>query len=119
MNEYLLSVDNYNKPKKVSGKKAEYYAILKLLLTNKGTNPLFPDMGVGLVQRYRYMSEDDLSILEEETKDQITRYLPELLINEVNFQIIDGELNITVSSSETKTNYTYTASQIGLDNEDY
>lgn len=115
MNEYLLSKDNYNKPKKITGKKAEYYAIIKLLLTNKGTNPLFPEMGIGLVQRYRYMTEDDIPTLEEETKDQITRYLPELLIDNVSYEIDDSNLRINISSSETETNYIYTSDQFGLD----
>lgn len=115
MNEYLLSVDNYNKPTKVTGKKAEYYVILKLLLTKKGSNPLFPDMGVDLPRRYRYIQEDKLPVLEQDIYDQISTYLPELLINTVQLTLENKELKLKVSSSENKTNYIFEQDQFGLD----
>lgn len=116
MNEYLLAVDNYNKPSKITGKKAEYYVILKLLLMNKGENPLFPDMGVGLVQKYRYCTEDDIPDLEQDINDQMTTYLPLLLIDRVTVSLEDGNLVLSISSSETETNYNYSSEDhFGLD----
>ena len=115
MNEYLLAVDNYNKPAKYTGKRAEYYAILKLILMNKGENQLFPDMGVGIRKKYRYMSEDDLPDLEQDIHDQMSKYLPNLLIDTINIQIVDGKTYIEVSSTENETNYNYISDQFGLD----
>lgn len=114
MNEYLLAVDNYKKPAKYSNEKAEYYVILKLILMNKGENQLFPDMGVGLIKKYRYMTEDNIPELENDIESQISKYLPELMIDTVTVQIINENLTISVSSSQNNTNYNYTGDQFGL-----
>ena len=116
MNEYLLAVDNYNKPSKITGKKAEYYLIMKLLIMVKGENPLFPAAGLGLIQNYRYCTEDDIPQLEEDINDQMTTYLPTLLIDNVSVSLEDGNLIISISSSENETTYNYSSQdQFGLD----
>lgn len=74
--EFLLSTNEYNEPKVFSGKDAIAYKLLLLLNMSPGSNPLHPEMGVDLVHRYRYCSEDDLDDLKEEILTQVRVYLP-------------------------------------------
>ena len=46
--EYFLSIDNLSKPKVVTGQEAIAYLLIRLLLLNPGSDPLHPEMGVGL-----------------------------------------------------------------------
>lgn len=115
MTEYLFAVDNYSKPKKCTGVQAEYYALLKLILMNPGENPLFPAMGVGLVKKYRYAREDDLVDIETDIYDQISQYLPSLLIDQVSADFNNGVLRISISSTERETSYTFSQDQLGLE----
>lgn len=84
--EYLLSVNEYNKPAELTGKEAIALLITRLILLNPGSDPLHPDMGVGL-EKYRFaLTRQDL---EKRIQEQIQTYIP-------NFQ------NATVLLIETK-----------------
>ena len=74
--EYLLTTNEFSKPKDVSGSKAVSILLLRLLIMYPGVNPLHPKMGVGLY-KYRYITEDDISILRNEIENQINTYMPE------------------------------------------
>lgn len=50
--------------------------LVKLITLEKGKNQLYPDMGVGLISRFRYMYEEDLPELENEIARQRDIYLP-------------------------------------------
>lgn len=76
MKEYLLTTNNYLEPEVLEGADAYAIIIMRLLLLEPGTNPLHPEMGVGLGPKYRFMSEDDLPDLESRIEDQIATYLP-------------------------------------------
>ena len=51
--DYLMSVDMFNNPATVSGDRAQALKIVRLILMNPGSDPLHPEMGVGLKQ-FRY-----------------------------------------------------------------
>lgn len=72
--EYLLSVDNFNKPEVVSGQRAIGILLLRLILLEPGSDPLHPNMGVG-IKNYRY-AVDKLEELRKRVQDQINTYLP-------------------------------------------
>ena len=55
LKEYSMSVNDFNQPADAKGKKAIGVLLVRLLLMEKGTDPMRPDMGVGIVSRYRYM----------------------------------------------------------------
>ena len=44
-------------------------------------------MGVGLVQNWRYMSEDDIPKLKERIEDQINTYLPHLTNTQIDLKL--------------------------------
>lgn len=73
--EYLLGTDDFKQPKVVYGKKAVGILVCRLLLLEPGTNPMRPEMGIGLVSKYRYMFPDRLSELKTDIADQLNRFL--------------------------------------------
>ena len=74
--EYYLGVDEFNHPKVYTDEDATYSLLKKLILLEPGTYPTRPEMGVGLVSKYRYGEADILSTLRDDIKEQIEKYLP-------------------------------------------
>ena len=58
MNAHLLSVSTFNMPLVLKEEYAMYQHLVQLILLEKGTYPSHPDMGVGLISRYRLRSSD-------------------------------------------------------------
>lgn len=116
MNEYLISVDNYKKPKVVSGNKGNYYFILRLMIMEAGTNPLFPLMGLGLRRRCRFITEDEIPDIQIELNKQIETYLPDLMITNISMEMDNGTLRITISSDEEQYNYSSDDFDLDLNN---
>ena len=73
--EYLIGTDDFKQPKVVYGKKAIGILMCRLLLLEPGTSPMRPEMGVGLVSKYRYMFPDNLVELKRDIADQLNKYL--------------------------------------------
>lgn len=73
--EYLFSVNEFNEPKKVEDKSAIALLLVRLIMMDPGSDPLHPDMGVG-IRNYRY-SADNLEELRTRVQTQIETYLPE------------------------------------------
>ena len=71
--EYLMSVDVYNRPIAVDGKEGIALNILRLILLEPGSDPLHPEMGVGL-KKYRYALT--MGDLEKRIQEQMETYLP-------------------------------------------
>ncbi len=76
MKEYLLSTNEFLEPKVAEGSDAYGILLTRLLLLQPGTNPLHPNMGVGLGPKYRFISEDDMPMLQTLVQDQVNTYLP-------------------------------------------
>lgn len=51
--------------------------LTRLILLNPGTIQTHPEMGVGLVQRYRYSTEGSEIQLQSDIRLQIDKYLPQ------------------------------------------
>ena len=84
LNDYLLDVDELNRPIMVNmigikpGKmNAAVTMIARLLYMRKGTYADHPDLGIDVRGRYRFAFEDEVQVLARELKDQIEQYLPE------------------------------------------
>lgn len=73
--EYLFSTNQYNEPVSVDGKSAIALLLIRLILLDPGSDPLHPDMGVGL-KKYRY-SLDQLKELKQKIEEQIDMFLPD------------------------------------------
>lgn len=93
--DYLLELDDIGKPKVVDmtdirkGKlNSAATMIIRLLLLKKGTYPDFPNLGIDIRGRYRFMFSEELSTLESELTNQVETYLPELLPITVSAEMI-------------------------------
>ena len=100
MADYLLGVNKFGTPKKITDNEVIYTLLVRIILLEPGTFQDHPDMGVGIVSRYRYSFTSDLHKLQKDISEQISKYLPELVMNEINLS--EGEklvyINITVNN---------------------
>lgn len=98
--EYLLSTDAFKTPKVLKNQEAIAMLLLRLILLDPGSDPLHPDMGVGIRQyRYAMGKEEEL---RERIKSQITQYLPCYPASNVEFEITDDKLiNIKITINDT------------------
>ena len=86
--EYFLGTNEFNRPSVWTDVDATYVLLIRLILLEPGTYPNHPRMGVGLVSRYRYAKESDLSQLGIDIEEQIATYLP-------NFSSVSAQLTLT------------------------
>lgn len=114
--EYLPSVDSFNRPLVVNEESAVGLRLLELLMMEPGSNPLHPDMGVG-IRNYRY-GINTLSDMENRIREQIKTYLPTSQVdNVVLLRTPDKVLNIEIRIGEDVYNFNSgdTANPITLD----
>lgn len=83
MKEQLLSIDKFSNPTTIEGTDATATLFIRLILLRKGTIQSHPNMGVDLISKWRYCDEDQLPDLEKEIHDQISTYIPQLLVHQV------------------------------------
>lgn len=76
--DYSLSVNNFNEPKVYEKASALMMLLTRLILLEPGLFQSHPDMGVGLISRYRYKVDDGslASELQARIQSQIDTYLP-------------------------------------------
>lgn len=75
--EACLTTDEFNKPRILEGRDAISTLLVHLILLEPGTYPSRPEMGVGIVSRYRYSDTADIAQLALDIEDQISTFLPE------------------------------------------
>ena len=108
MKEYLLSTNAYLEPEVSKDQLACSILLVRLLLLEPGTNPLHPERGVGLGPKYRFITENELSQLQERIENQIYQYLPEFgkyVDVTLSFRSDSKYLQISIKSKDT--NYIY------------
>lgn len=100
MEVHTLSLNDFNRPKVLTGNDAGYVAIIHLIYLEKGKFQSHPDMGVGIRSRYRFNSEENiLDELQQDIRKQIEQYLPELGGTGVVCEEIDqGLVVITINT---------------------
>ena len=100
MEVHTLSLNDFNRPKVLTGNDAAYVAIIHLIYLEKGKFQSHPDMGVGIRSRYRFNSEENiLDELQQDIRKQIEQYLPELGGTGVVCEEIDqGLIVITINT---------------------
>lgn len=99
MKEYLLAINDFNLPKSLDGIETDIILIIRLLLLDPGTYQSHPNMGVGLVSKWRYSDAERLSDLEEEIQKQITAYLPYLAAISVSVKYQKKYIVIDIDTS--------------------
>ena len=108
--ENLLTTDEFNNPKVLTGKDAISQLLIHLILLEPGTYASRPTMGVGLISRYRYNSEESLEQLKQDIQDQVTTYLPEF--GAVNVELeMDAEKRLVINIEISGTIYQYETSK--------
>lgn len=97
--EYLLTTNKYKEPSVVEGKQAIGMLLLRLIIMNPGTDPLHPDMGVGIIN-YRY-TMDIMSELKKKITKQIQTYLPQFSDSIVSLVWApDHTLNVEITTND-------------------
>lgn len=101
LNEYTLSVNNFLEPDVKSGPEAVCKLLVQLLLLEPNTFDTHPDMGVGIVSRYRYSFTGHADELQRDFQNQITKYLPVLTGVVINVKEIQRMYYITATFNKT------------------
>ena len=102
MNEYLMSVDEFYSPKVVKDKDAIYTLLIRLLQLEPGSIQTHPNMGVGLVSKYRFADADTVAEdLKTNIQEQILTYLPELKGVEVRAYTSNKVLFVEIEVNST------------------
>lgn len=94
--EYLFSINEFKEPSKVVNRDAIALLLVRLIMMKPGTNPLHPDMGVGITN-YRY-GLNNVSDLKRRVEDQIETYLPDFQNATVEIKVTEDKMcNIEIS----------------------
>ena len=106
--EYTLTITPLNRPEVLKQQEAIAMLLLRLILLNPGSDPLHPDMGVGIIN-YRY-AFGKLDELRQRVQDQIKNYLPCFPASEVKIDITSDKLcNILITVNDVV--YTYDSAE--------
>lgn len=106
--EYLMSIDKKKTPKRVTGEEADKLMIVRLILMEPGLYETHPEMGVGLVSKYRYKDLDSIKAnLPNAIKEQMRDYLPHIIDPQINIDYaFKGNMNcilISILSEQVQT----------------
>jgi hypothetical protein len=106
--EYTLSITPLNRPEVLKNQEAIAMLLLRLILLNPGSDPLHPDMGVGIIN-YRY-AMGRLDELRQRVEDQIHTFLQCFPAGNVEINITPTKLcNILITIDDVL--YTYDSAE--------
>ena len=117
MKEYILEFDLFKKPLIKDGARADALKVIRLILLNPGSDPLHPDMGVGL-KNYRFGDKSVINELKKRTMDQISKYLPDLAATDVDFIMTTDKvlaIDVMTPSEIFEFNYELSPSMVELE----
>lgn len=105
--EYLLTVDEFSNPQVVEGKSAIALLLSRLIILEPGSDPLHPEMGVG-IKRFRFNSDKNvLNKIRDAISKQVDTYLPTFQGSEIQITLTDDKiLNINITVGDTTYVYT-------------
>ena len=92
LKEYSLSINSFNNPDELKRADAACLLIMRLILLTPGRIQTHPEMGVGLITKYRFMYDTELQKLKKLITDQINLYLPELNLTSVELTLNPKDL---------------------------
>lgn len=104
--EGLVSTNKYNIPRVLQGKEEIVILLIRLIILEPGSNPLHPEMGVGLKSRWSNCAIEDLPDLSAEIKSQIIVYLPSYQQASVIVTSEDSIIRISVNIDDTLYQFT-------------
>lgn len=97
--EYTLSVDSFNDPKVYKSPKSIQLLLTRLILLEPGTFQTHPEIGVGLISKFRY-SIDDGNLVQNlcsRIRTQIDTYIPIFAGAQVNAQVSSKSIYGTIT----------------------
>lgn len=101
MKEHVLSLNDFGMPKVFDDADTQYILIIRLLLLEPGKFQSHPEMGVGIRTRYRFNNDDNfLSSLSDDIKNQISKYLPSLMMVDIRLTVKNNVLGIIIDTSK-------------------
>lgn len=109
MTEHLMSVNNKQLPTTLKGLDGDKVMIMRLILMEPGLIQTHPEMGVGLVSKYRYKDIESIkNDLPNNIKRQMSMYLPYIhdIDVQVGFHVLnsgESHILITIISNEIHT----------------
>ena len=89
---------------------------MHLLLLEPGTIQSHPDMGVGIVSKYRYMHEDSLPDLLADFRKQINTYIPGFEGISINGEIHNKVVYLTAIINQTIYGFTFDTETTKMNN---
>ena len=104
--DHVLSVDDFSNPKTLTGPDAINQLILKLLIMEPGSSQLHPEMGIGVISKYRY-SDIDTAVdeMRNEIEKQMALYLPTLQGVTVDISVVNREYQFEIKANDTLYQY--------------
>ena len=97
ISEFAFAVDDFQNPKVFKDGEAVCTLLVRLLLLEPGTIQSHPEMGVGLMSRYRFSIEGTASELQSDFQRQVDKYLPELQGVKINVTEKDKQFLIAAT----------------------
>ena len=99
--EFAFSVDDFKNPKIYKNAEAVATLLVRLLLLEPGTIQSHPDMGVGLISRYRFAVEGEGIKLQGEYQRQVEKYLPQFQGAQISVKEKNKQFQISVQIDDT------------------
>lgn len=109
--EYMISINAFERPEVKKNQQAICMLLLRLLLLEPGSDPLHPDMGVGIA-KYRY-GMNEIDSLRTKISEQISTYLPCFPASNVRIELTEDHLlNVYITINDTI--YVYDSKETGI-----
>ena len=99
--EFGFSVDDFKNPRIYKNAEAVSTLLVRLLLLEPGTIQSHPDMGVGLISKYRYSVEGAGVQLQGEYQRQVEKYLPQFQGAQITVTEKNKQFQISVQIDDT------------------
>lgn len=82
--EPTFDLDDFDQPKQIDAPLSWMYDIIYLTFYEKGTFHDSPDIGVNITTQYYDTTEDAVKIIRKELTTQVSKYLSDIPIKEIN-----------------------------------
>lgn len=114
--DHALAIDSFKNTVTYKGFSAIEMQICRLIMIEPGTYETHPELGVGLVSRFRDAPSSELETLDRRIKEQMTTYMPDVYGVEVKTSLVPktGELRIAVKANGQVFAFTFNKNQSTL-----
>jgi phage baseplate assembly protein W len=92
--EFFLEIDEFNQTKSTEGLLALAKLIQNLILTEPGTYPNNPDLGIGISNyKFEFLDDSTINLIRSRIDSQISKFIPESQIDEILIQKANDSAN--------------------------